>query len=222
MSERSTEIEFDAGKIADEIRQCAQESITEEDLRVRVENILRRVCEPLGIPWARYERTTVVRNLRSDALYGNVILEYENPDAFKTRAGFDRAVEQLKAYIAEEVERSKVPLNRFFGVALDGFKIGFIRYSIRLKDWDVEKPVTGNRYSVLKLLEAIRGLARKPLDADLLIKDLGPGSKVAKDAVNVFYKRILNAKTGRSKMLFDDWRRVFSQVCAYSPEKKLT
>lgn len=104
-------------------------------------------------------------------------------------------------------------------MALDGFKVGFVRYSVRLRDWDVEKPVVVNRYSVLKLLEAIRGLARKPLDADLLIKDLGPGSKVAKDAVNVFYKRILNAKTGRSRMLFDDWRRVFSQVCAYSPEK---
>ena len=219
MSERSIDIEVDAAKIADEIRQVAQESITEEDLRVRVENILRRVCEPLGIPWARYERRTVVRGLRSDALYGNVILEYENPDAFKTRAGFDRAVEQLKSYIAEEAERAKVTFNRFFGVALDGFKVGFVRYSVRLKDWDVEKPVVVNRYSVLKLLEAIRGLARKPLDADLMIKDLGPGSRVAKDSVNVFYKRIMEAKTGRSRMLFDDWRRVFSQVCAYSPEK---
>ncbi|MBS7636739.1 hypothetical protein KEJ37_05330 [Candidatus Bathyarchaeota archaeon] len=105
MSEGSIDIEVDAGKIADEIRQVAPESITEEDLRVRVENILRRVCEPLGIPWTRYERTTVVRWLRSDALYGNVISEYENPDAFKTKAGFDRAVEQLKNYIAEEAER---------------------------------------------------------------------------------------------------------------------
>ena len=204
MNERSIDIEVDAGKIADEMRQVARESITEEDLRVRVENILRKVCEPLGIPWARYERTTVVRGLRTDALYGNVILEYENPDAFKTKSGFDKAVEQLKNYIAEEAERAKVPLNRFFGVALDGFNVGFVRYSLRLRDWDVEKPVVVNRYSVLKLLEAIRGLARKPLDADLIIKDLGPGSKVAKDAVNVFYKRILNAKTGRSRMLFDD------------------
>ena len=219
MSEKSFDVEVDAAKIAEEIRQVAQESITEEDLRVRIENVLRSVCEPLGIPWARYERRTVVSGLRSDALYGNVILEYEHPDAFKTRAGFDRAVEQLKVYIAEEAERARLPLNRFFGVALDGFKIGFVRFSVRLKDWDVEKPVAVNRYSVLKLLEAIRGLARKPLDADLMIKDLGPGSRVAKDTVNVFYRRIMDAKNGRSRMLFDDWRRVFSQVCAYSPEK---
>jgi len=217
---QSVEIEVDAAEVAEEIRQAAQESITEEDLRVRVENILRTgICEPLGIPWARYERTTVVSRLRSDALYGKVILEYENPNAFKTRSGFEKAVEQLKNYITEEAERAKAPLNLFFGVALDGFKIGFVRYSVRLKNWDLQKPVAVNSYSVLKLLEAIRGLARKPLDADLMIKDLGPGSRVAKDAVNIFYKRIMDAKTERSRMLFDDWRRVFSQVCAYSPDK---
>ncbi len=68
-------------------------------------------------------------------------------------------------------------------------------------------------------MEAIRGLARKPLDADLLIKDLGPGSRVAKKVVSIFYDKIAHAKSERCKMLFDDWRRVFSQVCAYSPEK---
>ena len=105
MSEKSIDIEVDAATIAEEIRQSAQESITEEDLRVRVEKILRtRVCEPLGIPWARHERATVVSRLRSDALYGKVILEYENPNAFKTRSDFERAVGQLKNYIVEEAE----------------------------------------------------------------------------------------------------------------------
>jgi len=214
------DLELDAGKIAAEILQNAQESENEPDLRQRVEFILRvRLCEPMGIPWARYERRTVISGLRSDALYGGVILEYEHPDAFKTKSGFDGAIEQLKNYITEEAAREKTPLNRFFGVALDGFKIGFIRYIERLKDWDVQQAVPVNRYSILKLLEAIRGLARKPLDADLLIKDLGPGSKVAKDVVQVFYSRITHARNERSKMLFNDWRRVFSQVCAYSPDK---
>ena len=172
---KTKETELDADKIAAEILQNAQESSNEPDLRQRVEFILRvRLCEPMGIPWARYERITIISRLRSDALYGSVILEYEHPDAFKTKSGFDGAIEQLKNYITEEAERGKTPLSRFFGVALDGFKIGFIRYSEKLKNWDVQQAVPVNRYSILKLLEAIRGLARKPLDADLLIKDLGP------------------------------------------------
>jgi methylase of polypeptide subunit release factors len=34
----------------------------------------------------------------------------------------------------------------------------------------------------------------------------------------VFYNKLLNPSP-KTKILFDDWRRVFSQVCAYSPEK---
>jgi len=217
---KTKDLELDASKIAAEILQNAQESENEPDLRQRVEFILRaRLCEPMGIPWARYERRTVISGLRSDALYGGVILEYEHPDAFKTKSGFDSAIKQLKNYITEEAARGKTSLNRFFGIALDGFKIGFIRYSEILKDWDVQEAVPVNRYSILKLLEAIRGLARKPLAADLMIKDLGPGSKVAKAVVQVFYNRITHAGNERSKMLFNDWRRVFSQVCAYSSDK---
>jgi len=219
-TKQNIDLEVDSAAIAREIKGAAQESITEEDLRIRVEKILRsRVCEPLGIPWARYERRTVVSGLRSDALYGNVILEYEEPDKFKTKAGFEGAVMQLKNYISEEVVRTKIPKNRFFGVAIDGFKIGFIHYVARLDDWEIQQPMAVNSYSILKLLEAIRGLARKPLDADLLIKDLGPSSAVAREVVRAFYKQLVNPKTERSKMLFDDWRRVFSQVCAYSIEK---
>jgi len=81
------------------------------------------------------------------------------------------------------------------------------------------KLLLGCARAVLRLLVAIRGLARKPLDAELLVKDLDLGSRVAKDAVTVLYSHIIDAKNKRSKMLFDDRRRVFSQVCAYSPEK---
>ena len=214
------DIEIDANFIAKKILQAAQESLGEEDLKLRVENILRiNVCDPLGIPWARYEKTTVVSRSRSDALYGKVIIEYEDPDTFKTRSGFQKSIEQLKKYITEEAEGAKIAINKFFGVALDGFKIGFIRYSMRLQNWDIQKPTPVNRYSILKFLEAIRGLTRKPLDAKLMIKEFGPWSKVAKTAVKVFYKKIMNTNSQRSLMLFTDWRRVFSQVCAYSSAK---
>jgi len=221
LSEKGIDIEVSAAEIAEEMKQAAQESITEEDVKMRIEHILRvKVFDPLTVPVARYERTTVVSGLRSDALYGRVVLEYEPPNKLKTRSGYENAIEQAKKYIMEEADRSKLPMHRFFGVALDGVYMGFVRYSQRLKEWDVsEKPIEVNRYTVLKLLEAVRGLARKPLDADLLIKDLGPGSRVAKEAVSAFYRKIRDAKTPRAKMLFNDWRRVFSQVCAYSPEK---
>lgn len=218
MSEKN--IEVDAGEIAEEMKQAAQESNTEEDVKMRIEHILRvKVLDPLKIPFARYERTTIVGE-RIDALYGRVILEYEPPGALRTPSGYEKGVKQTKRYIEQEAEKSKLPLYKFFGVTLDGIRMGFVRYSQRLENWDVsDKPLEVNRYNVLKLLEALRGSARRPLDADLMIAELGPGSRVAKEAVGAFYQKVIKAKSKRAKMLYNDWRRVFSQVCAYSPEK---
>ena len=218
MSEKSFDIQVSAVEIAKEIKEAARQSITEEDLRIRTENILRaKVLDKLGIPCARYEYT-LVSGGRTDALYGHVILEYEKPNAFKTKAGFENAIKQVKRYITDKA-RFKDEYKRYFGVVLDGFKIGFLRYIPRLEDWEEKGPIDVNQYTILKLLEAIRGLVRKPLDANLLIKDLGPGSRVARNAVNIFYRKVKEAKVKRTKMLFNDWKRVFSQVCAYSPEK---
>jgi len=218
LSEKSFDIKVSAAEIAEEIIEAARQSLSEEDLRIRTTNILRtKVLERFGVPWERFEYT-LVSGARPDALYGHVIIEYEGPDIFKTTRGFEKAVDQVKKYITDRAGIES-EYKKYFGVVLDGFKIGFVRYIPRLKDWEIKGPIDVNRYTILKLLEAIRGLVRKPLDADLLIKDLGPGSRIARDAANIFYRKVKEAKVKRTKMLFDDWKRVFSQVCAYSPKK---
>ena len=76
-----------------------------------------------------------------------------------------------------------------------------------------------NAQTILRLLEAIRGLKRKPIDAQLLLEDFGPKAIITKKAIQVLYKALTSSKTQRTQMLFEDWKRVFSQVCAYSPDK---
>ena len=114
MSEKSFDIQVSAVEIAKEIKEAARQSITEEDLRIRTENILRaKVLDKLGIPCARYEYT-LVSGGRTDALYGHVILEYEKPNAFKTKAGFENAIKQVKRYITDKA-RFKDEYKRYFG-----------------------------------------------------------------------------------------------------------
>jgi hypothetical protein len=213
-------VSFEASvvEITDEIRRAASESLSETDLQFRVEHTLRvKVFDKLGIPWGRYNYT-LVSGIRPDALYGHVIIEYEKPGTLKSKRGFEHATAQAKNYICDKA-RTEAQYERFFGVVLDGFLIGFVRYRAKQKTWEVSEPFEVNPHTVLKLLEAVRGLARKPLDAEFLIKDLGPESSVAKSFVRTLYQGMSRAKSGRTKMLFDDWRRVFSQVCAYSPLK---
>jgi methylase of polypeptide subunit release factors len=221
---------IDADEIAWEIRRVAQESVSEEDLKQGVEYIIRRMvierikeAEKTEIPYAswrppraRYE-VTLISGLRLDALYGHLIIEYEKPKTFETRSGFEKAVEQVKRYIRDHAEvEARFP--RYFGVVLDGYKIGFVRYREAVKGFESKGPFEVNRNTVAKLIEAIIGLRRKALSAEELLKDFGPESQVAEESIKTLYGKLLRTSP-RTKTLFDDWRRVFSQVCAYSPEK---
>jgi hypothetical protein len=221
---------IDAEEIAREIVKVAQESISEEDLKQGVEyiikrNIIERIkeVEKTEIPYAswkpptaRYE-VTLVSGIRPDALYGHLIIEYEKPKTFETRSGFEKAVEQVKRYIVDHAE-VEARLPRYFGVVLDGYKIGFVRYREAVKGFESRGPFDVNKNTVAKLIEAIIGLRRKALSAEELLKDFGSESQVARESIKTFYSKLLGMSP-RTQMLFEDWRRVFSQVCAYSPEK---
>jgi len=227
---------IDIEDIANEIKEVARQSSSEEDLRQGVEFIIKtkiieqlKQVEKVEIPYtswrppkARYE-VTLVSGARLDALYGHLIIEYEKPKSFgepeesKTTSGFEKAIEQVKGYIRDHAE-VEARLPRYFGVVLDGYKIGFVRYRQTLKNFEKKGPFEVNRNTIAKLVEAIIGLRRRALGADELLKDFGPESPVAREAIKTFYGRLLGT-SARTRMLFDDWRRVFSQVCAYSPEK---
>jgi hypothetical protein len=221
---------IDLEGLASGIVEAARESISEEDLRIRVEHILQELVVrrvggagkgeiPLASwrpPRARYE-VTLVSGVRLDALYGHLIIEYEKPGVFGSRAGFERAVEQVKQYIRDHAQ-TEARYPRYFGVVMDGYKVGFVRYREALKGFEGKGPFEINKNTVAKLVEAIIGLRRKALSPEELLKDFGPDSVTAREAVKVFYSKLMRASP-KTKVLFDDWRRVFSQVCAYSPDK---
>ena len=72
---------------------------------------------------------------------------------------------------------------------------------------------------VYRLLEAIISLRRKAIDADFLLMDFGPESETSEKGISVLYEALEKSESPRTEMLFRDWKRVFSQVCAYSPSK---
>jgi len=222
---------LDIDEITEEIKKAAQESTTEEDLRIKVEYVIKskiieriKELEKIEIPYApwtppaaRYE-VTLVSGVRADALYGHLIIEYEKPKTFESKNGFEHAIEQVKGYIIAHANGNEARFPRYFGIVLDGYKIGFVRYRETIKSFETKGPFEVNRDTVAKLVEAIIGLRRKALSAEELLKDFGPESQVTKDAIHTLYGKLLGTAP-RTQMLFEDWKRVFSQVCAYSPEK---
>lgn len=144
---------IDVEGVVREIERIAREARSEEDLRLGVESILKsRVLERLGdvmlsYPKARYEVTLVSRDRelvgKVDALHGYVVIEYKKPGAFgkpgelRPTPGFRDAVEQVKRYIWDLAGGRKLELPKYFGVVLDGYKIGFVWWSLDKEDFEV-------------------------------------------------------------------------------------
>jgi len=207
--------------LTSQIRQVAREATNEEELRHGVSKVLENVVAELGIK-GRFEKATTFldsgrrRKGRIDALYGGVIIEYKAPGKLKDKKTLEDAIEQVKKYITGEA--GNVELYPYYlGVVFDGYTIAFVRYwkgSFR-----VIGPMPFNEESLEYLLDALRGLTRKPLEADTLLRDFGPRSEIAHEALRAFYNALKNPKSERTELLFEDWRRIFSQVCSYTPEK---
>ncbi|MEM2652350.1 MAG: N-6 DNA methylase [Candidatus Caldarchaeum sp.] len=130
-----------------------------------------------------------------------------------------RAKEQLVNYIVQEASVED-RFRLFLGIIL-GDRIAFLRYDPRASGdkWVLRGPYDINRETVIKLVEALRGLQRKRLDVDSLVRDFGPQSDAARKLVKLLYERLKTSKSGRVRALFDDWLRLFSQTTGYSQEK---
>jgi hypothetical protein len=206
----------DSNKLASNILRHAAESRNEEDLKIRFEDELRSVLKEWGIQWASYEHRLKISG-REDSLYGTVIIEYKTPGRLETRSEFSKAKEQIKGYIEQEAG-SESKYGKYFGVVTDGYKIAFVRY--RANGWlEQSEPLQVNGQTILRLLESIRGLRRKPIDSEQLLVDFGPRSEISRRTIQILYNALADKNTPRTEMLFNDWRRVFSQVCSYSPDK---
>ena len=208
---------IDVDKVLTELKSAAARAANEEEFKINAERILyNEVLEKFGLQPGRYEYTFVSGG-RVDALYGHLIIEYEAPGNLSTQSGTVKAKEQTVNYIKKEAEVEE-RYGSFLGVILCD-KIAFVRYDVKNKDWVLRGPYDLNRETALRLIEAVRGLRRKKLAVDELLRDFGPASDLTKKAVKILYGKLLASKKPKTEALFNDWKRLFSQVCAYSAVK---
>ena len=145
MSRRAGLEGIDVEELAAQIRRAADESTTEEDLRIRIEHILRlKALDQLNVAFGRYERATIVydRRRRPDALYGYLVIEYKAPGVLSTKQGKEDAVSKLRAYIEALSRERREDKRHFLGVAVDGYTIIFVKF--RAGRWEERVlPVNG-------------------------------------------------------------------------------
>ena len=74
--------QIDSAKLARDILNQARTAHTEEDIKMRVEPLLRRAFQDIGVDVniVAYEKTTALTAKRMDAVYGYVVIEYKGGD----------------------------------------------------------------------------------------------------------------------------------------------
>jgi len=164
----------------------------------------------------KYEYT-LASGKRIDALYGHVIIEYKAPGKLSTDSDIQKVKEQVIKYIITEAG-DKSNYDKFLGIIISD-KIAFVRYDKRNDMWILRGPYEIRRESIIKLIEALRGLRRKILSTEEIAKDFGMNSQISKRTIKLLYTKLLNTKNEKTKILFEDWMRLFKQATGYDPNK---
>jgi len=205
----------DAEKLAAQIRDAAKQSFNEEQLRIKVEHLLRDYLSGIGIHYDSLQEHTVGERSRLDSLYGKVDLEYKRPGLLGNPAEYEKAVNKAKQYLEDLSVKDGFPIEEHVAILLDGLNVGFVRYE---NGWRVTEQYPVDKYSVLLILESFRALGRKPLSPELMVRDFGPDSNVAKECIKLFWEKLGNIPSEVSD-LFNEWKLLFQQVTGYQAEE---
>jgi hypothetical protein len=205
---------------------AAEISKNEAQLRHELENALEQACSELSIPWTPFQLERALKakgkpTKFADVAHGAVVIEYEPPKSFSGRAGSkaNHARQQAEEYaelISAEEGRA---LQEYVLVAWDGAHITFGRFESTVPTW--EDVVAFDKVSANRLLAALESNGRPLVHPQLLQALVGPDSEYGTALIPELYASICKAEasaaTTKTKMLFSEWRRLFSQVVGFQP-----
>jgi len=184
---------------------------TEEDLRIGFEKLLEPIRAELNLKSTpKYEKS--VYSGRSDAVHGQVIIEYEPPASFSSRRNISHTFEQLTGYLAAESKATGI--SQPVGVGFDGRQIFFVKY--RQNRW-VKEPADGvypfDPETARTFLIHLRALSRLPLTAENLAKKFGPESELAPRMVSALANALEYwGDQTHIRTFFNEWQRLFGIV----------
>ena len=201
-----------ADNLVSKTRKLLCEIKTEEDLRIGFEKLLDPIRVKLNLKSTPKYEKSIYSGGRSDAVHGQVIIEYESPRSFSLKRNIEHAYEQLVKYLSNEAKETK--LTQLVGVGFDGEKIFFVKN--RQGKW-IKEPKFGvydfTPESARTFLIHLRALSRFPLTAENLAKKFGPQSDLAPKVVSAFANALEYwGNQTRIRTFFNEWKRLFGIV----------
>jgi hypothetical protein len=232
--------QINTARIAKLIQDAAAHSVTEEDLKMKVEPILQDAMKQMGLDptRVRYEKTSAIYSGRRDSVYGFLTIEYKKPGRLDAQDDSQQLQKYLSADAEQFGEQNEDYLEKAVGVAIDGEHLLFVRFTkaavaLQLPQPQPEQallfPESGVRRgfqvlgpypvtaaSVANLLIFLRATDRLPLTPQNLAASFAPPAQVACQAVSELYAAVMRSQrqqaSPRIKAFFREWDRVFGIV----------
>lgn len=216
-----------ASRLASAAAAAAELARNEAQLRHELEAALKEACEIRSIPWTPFQLERALKESGkptkfADVAHGAVIIEYEPPKSFagkangKARHARAQAEEYSILISAEEGRR----LEEYVLVIWDGSHISFGHHVCNQPQWNEVAPFDSS--SADKLLTMLERDGRPLVHPQLLRVLVGPDSEHGIAIIPILYASICEAmaapRASKTKMLFTEWRRLFSQVAGFQPE----
>ncbi|MDI6857240.1 MAG: N-6 DNA methylase [Dehalococcoidia bacterium] len=209
-------IRRESPRIAKAISQAAAKAGNEAEFRRPVANLIEEFAEPLDVSFRVQEERTLIAG-RADAVYNRFVIEYEPPRSLHGSNGYrnnQHAIDQVRQYIDElhRIERHRV--ERMAGVATDGSWYIFARY--KEGAWTVDEPLPVTPESTATFLRYLASLSTEvALTADHLVRDFGENTTVSRLCVSTIYGALVATDHPKVKVIYDQWREQFAEVCGY-------
>jgi len=206
--------------LAEKWLQAAGDARSEEEIRMVCARGLDEFAAAAGLDVpSRHEYG--LAGGRVDSRYGGVVLEFKAPGghdrieprlaARSTRSLLDQIESRFEPFRREE----NVEPERLLGVGCDGRNILFVRY--RGGRFEEEEPLPVSAVSIARLLRALLSLGARGQSfiPENLVRDFGAGSASAQEGIQELYRAVAGRVSRKTKVLFEQWRMLFGEVCGY-------
>lgn len=205
---------------------------SEEDLRIRIEHILRNeIWDELDIPHASYEYSTKQEGVsarhwgRIDALYGMVIIEYKKPGVLESPSERTEAIDKMESvYIHGMLDKPEVQSHIdqieqegnkpiISGIIWDGETVIFCEYDCRNAEFRNSRSFELGPETLRRVVSRIVATYKKRIDAHALAADFGYRSTLVTEhkIVKTLYQT-LSSSSEKTTRIFEEWRRITSQA----------
>jgi hypothetical protein len=193
--------EINLDELTSDLRKAVRGSTSREDITKSVAQVFTSIVSKIGVPMDTGDYL-MVSNVRAHSLVKKVIIACELPDS----ADPEKVKNDLIEHIIAEAEDT----TRFFGIIISD-TITVVRVNPDSGEQIVRGPHDISRQTVSKVIMILRGLTRKELSAEELLKDVGPDSKTASTVINALYNNLCSTENPETLLIFHEWARGFSQ-----------